>query len=230
MNGNTRSESVEMYLKSLAELGGEHGPVPIGQVANRMGVSPVSANEMMKRLVEDKFVEHQPYKGVTLTGSGRRLANNVIRRQRLWECFLVDHLELDWAKAHDLACDLEHATAPEVVDALASYLGNPTQCPHGNPIPDPEGEMDTSPAVPLSNLAVADRGRIAAIVPQSSEVLAYLEARGVRPGQHVIVMEAAPLQGPLTVRIGGSSPGTGSEVVLGLKLAELVLIEEIIEE
>lgn len=230
MNGGTRSESVEMYLKSLAELGGEHAPVPIGQVASRMGVSPVSANEMMKRLVEDNFVEHQPYKGVTLTGSGRRLANSVIRRQRLWECFLVDHLELDWAKAHDLACDLEHATAPEVADALAGYLGNPAQCPHGNPIPGPGGEMDAGTAVPLSDLAVADQGKITAIIPQSSEVLAYLEARGVRPGQKVIVMEAAPLQGPLTLGIGSSSRRPENEIVLGLNLAELVLVEQVSEK
>ena len=183
----------------------------------------------MKRLVEDKFVAHQPYKGVTLTDSGRQMANSVIRRQRLWECFLIDHLKLDWAKAHDLACDLEHATAPEVADALAGYLGNPAQCPHGNPIPGPEGEMDASPAVPLSHLAVSDQGKIRAIIPQSSEVLAYLEARGVRPGQKIVVMEAAPLQGPLTVGIGEQTNGPEGEVVLGLNLAELVMVEKSVE-
>ena len=98
MTESASSESVEMYLKTVAELGGEHGPVPIGRVAKRMGVSPVSANEMMKRLGEQRLIQHQMYKGVSLTDDGRRLANSVIRRQRLWECFLVDHLKLDWAR------------------------------------------------------------------------------------------------------------------------------------
>ena len=101
------SESVEMYMKSVAELGGDEFPVPIGRVAERLGVSPVSANEMMKRLADQDLIVHQPYKGVTLTDSGRELANSVIRRQRLWECFLIDYLHLDWAKAYDLACVLK---------------------------------------------------------------------------------------------------------------------------
>jgi DtxR family Mn-dependent transcriptional regulator len=219
------SESVEMYLKTVAELGGEHGPVPIGRVAERLGVSPVSANEMMKRLGEQHLIQHQMYKGVFLTDDGRRLANSVIRRQRLWECFLVDHLKLDWAKVHDLACDLEHATAPEVTEALAQYLGNPGRCPHGNPIPDPDGEIRQATDQALTGLKVGQSGRIRAIVPESSDLLAYLAERGLRPGQVVTVVEAAPLEGPLTVQVGD-----GQEeplVALGLALADLLQVERV---
>jgi DtxR family transcriptional regulator, Mn-dependent transcriptional regulator len=215
------SESVEMYLKSVAELGGEWRPVSIGRVAERLGISPVSANEMMKRLSEQRFIHHEPYKGVTLTSSGQQLANNVIRRQRLWECFLVDHLRLDWARAHDLACSLEHATASEVTEALAGYLDNPAVCPHGNPIPGPEGEMAQPPSIPLAELAVGDSGRIQAISPENGEVLAYIQERGLVPGLLVKVIEAAPLRGPLTLQIGRDS------VTLGLALAERVLVEKL---
>jgi DtxR family Mn-dependent transcriptional regulator len=222
---NASSESVEMYLKTVAELGGERGPVPIGRVAERLGVSPVSANEMMKRLGEQQLIQHQMYKGVSLTGNGRRLANSVIRRQRLWECFLVDHLKLDWAKVHDLACDLEHATSSEVTEALAHYLGNPSRCPHGNPIPDPNGEIRLEDDLTLSRLKVGQSGRIRAIVPESSELLAYLAERGLLPGQSLTVIEAAPLKGPLTLQIGDSQEQ--SQVALGLALAELVQVDRV---
>lgn len=213
------SESVEMYLKSVAELGGEWRPVSIGRVAERLGVSPVSANEMMKRLSDQHFIYHEPYKGVTLTSSGRKLANSVLRRQRLWECFLVEHLSIGWARAHDLACSLEHATAAEVTEALAGYLGNPTICPHGNPIPDPDGYIDLQSSITLAELSVGERGRIQAIAPENGEILAYVQEQGLLPGIPVEVIEAAPLRGPLTLQAGGE------KVTLGLSLAELVLVE-----
>lgn len=223
LKDSNSSESVEMYLKSVAELGGEHNPVPIGRIAERLGVSPVSVNEMMKRLGEQDLIHHQPYKGIVLTMDGRILANSVIRRQRLWECFLVDHLNLDWAKVHDLACDLEHATATEVTEALADYLDHPKKCPHGNPIPNPAGEVKAAKNKPLNNLALGRPARIKAIVPASGEVMAYLAEREMRPGQFVKVLEAAPLQGPLTLEVGEAP--YAKMTVLGLNLAELVLVE-----
>jgi DtxR family Mn-dependent transcriptional regulator len=217
----SHSESIEMYLKSVAELDGIRTPVPIGRVAERMGVTSVSANEMMKRLAAEGLIRHQPYKGVLLTGEGRELANSVIRRQRLWECFLVDKLELDWARSHELACDLEHATAVEVAAALAEYLGHPTHCPHGNPIPGPGNEVEGEPGVPLSSLAVGQVSRITAIKPERPEVMSYLQDRGLLPRQKIEVMEIAPLEGPITVRLDDK------DVVLGVNLASLVLVDEV---
>lgn len=217
------SESVEMYLKTLAEFGGVHDPVPIGRVAERLGVSPVSASEMMKRLVKQRLVRHLPYKGIVLTDYGRKLANSVIRRQRLWECFLVDELKLDWAQAYDLSCDLEHATDSQVTEALATFLKKPEQCPHGNPIPDEKGQVVEKDLKPLTSLEIGHRATIRAIFPENSEVLTYLGERGIRPGQPVSLIGVAPLDGPLTVKVGYSD-----EVVpidLGQGLANLVLVE-----
>ena len=219
MNGSSSSESVEMYLKSVAELGGEDEPVPIGLIAGRLDVSPASASEMMKRLSEQELVYYEPYKGITLASRGRELANSVIRKQRLWECFLADYLELDWAKVHELACDLEHATAHEVAEALDVFLDHPTKCPHGNPIPDTEGETESNTAVPLSSLKVGQFCRVQAIVPQNSEILAYLGKRRLLPGQEVRVLDVEPLQGPLTLQVGPE------KVTLGQNIARLVLVE-----
>jgi DtxR family Mn-dependent transcriptional regulator len=226
---DSTSESVEMYLKTIAELGGESGPVPIGRVAERLGISPVSANEMMKRLAEYDYIDHLPYKGVTLTEEGQNMANSVIRRQRLWECFLVDRLKMDWARSYELACDLEHATAPQVTDALAEFLDYPATCPHGNSIPDHAGRMYDAPPISLAEINAGESARIRAVAPESSDVLAYLAERDLLPGRRVTVVEAAPLEGPLTLQV--SEPAdedvTTREVVLGMALANLVLVETV---
>ena len=97
----TSSESAEMYLKTVAELGDGQEPVSLALVAERLEVTTVSVNEMVKRLVEQGWLEHIKYKGLQLTDSGRIVAHSVMRRQRLWECFLVDHLHLNWAGAYE---------------------------------------------------------------------------------------------------------------------------------
>jgi DtxR family Mn-dependent transcriptional regulator len=219
MSHVSRSESVEMYLKTLAELSRGAEPVAIARIAERLGVTQVSANEMMQRLAKQSLVAHTPYKGVTLTRDGRGLALDVIRRQRLWECFLADHLKLDWTRLYELACDLEHATAPDVAEALDAFLDHPATCPHGNPIPSAAGKMETLDGVPLDTVPVGQTARILAIQEGSAEVLEYLHKRDVLPGRIVTVTEAAPLQGPLTLQLGDT------EVALGLNLASIVLVE-----
>ncbi len=221
MKNHPYSESVEMYLKTLAVLGGACEPVPVAQVAERLEVTPVSANEMMQRLAREGLVTHQPYKGVQLTEAGRQLAHNVIRRERLWERFLADHLKLDWALVHDWACQLEHATAPEVIEALDAFLQYPAACPQGNPIPRANGEIEPATSVLLDQLSVGQSARLLAFEDESAEVLGYVQKRGLRPGLAVTVTEIAPKHGPLTLRAGDQ------EVVLGVALAATVRVEPI---
>lgn len=219
MKNSHYSESVEMYLKTLATLGGGSEPVPIARIAERMDVTTVSANEMMQRLARENLVAHQPYKGVTLTETGRDLAQNVIRRERLWERFLVDHLKLDWALAHEWACQLEHATAPEVIDALDAYLDYPAQCPQGNPIPRAGQPLQALRGPLLSEIAVGQSVRLKAFEDESAEVLSYLQKRGLTVGSIVTVTEIAPKHGPLTLAL------EGREVVLGVNLAASIRVE-----
>ena len=218
MAASTLSESIEMYLKSLAELDA-YQPVAISRLAERLGVTQVSATEMVKKLVEQGLVDHLPYKGVILTDTGKKLAFSVIRRQRLWECFLHDHLNIEWARIYDFACDLEHATAPEVTEALSAFLGAPTTCPHGDPIPATDGSFEQLTGIPLSALSVGQSGTILAVLASNSEVLQYLHTRDVLPGNDVTVLEIAPLQGPLTLKIGDK------EIAVGLQMADYVLVQ-----
>ena len=211
------SESTEMYLKAMSELGDRD--VAIARLAERLGVTNVSANEMMRRLGDQGLVTHAPYKGVTLTKKGREVASNVIRRQRLWERFLYDHLKIEWALVYELACSLEHATAPEVTEALAEFLHHPKTCPRGNPIPDADGRFTPLGSRLLSEVSVGDSTVVLAVNATATDVLKYLQEKKIMPGQKIKVLEAAPLQGPLTVLSGGK------EVALGLSLAQFVIVE-----
>lgn len=211
------SESTEMYLKAMAELGDRD--IAISRVAERLGVTHVSANEMMRKLGEQGLVTHTPYKGVTLTEKGHEAAANVLRRQRLWEVFLYDELKIEWAKVYELACSLEHATAPEVTEALADFLGNPSVCPRGNPIPDEDGNLALLEGIALNKVEVGRTVKVLAVNATGTDVLKYLQERNILPGQRIRLVEAAPLEGPLTLSVNGK------EVALGLSMAEFVIVE-----
>ena len=214
----TSNEAVEMYLKTIAELDDGRSPIVIARVAERLGVSPVSANEMMKRLVEQKLVAHERYKGVTLTRKGQAIANGVIRRQRLWECFLVDHLKFEWAGVYEMACRLEHATSNVLAESLSAYLGHPTVCPHGSPIPRSDGSIPSVVTRPLTALRVGEAGRIHSIQPTSTDIFAYLNRHQVLPDREFAVAEIAPMEGPITLSLDSG------RVALGRLMAELVLV------
>jgi DtxR family Mn-dependent transcriptional regulator len=214
------TESTEMYLKAMAELG-VGNVVAVGRLAGRLGVTNVSANEMVHRLTESGFVSHTPYKGVSLTKHGRSVACSVLRRQRLWECFLYEHLHIEWAKLYELACSLEHATAPEVTEALADFLGDPKFCPRGNPIPAADGSMTPLNGILLREAPIGATVRVLAVNATETDTLKYLQARNILPGIELTVVEAAPMEGPLTCIV------KGKEVALGLLLSEFVIVEVI---
>lgn len=140
------SEAEEMYLITIAMAmeDGHEGPVPLPHLGKEMDVSRVSANEMVKKLVEKGYVTYTPYRGVALTDSGTRIANDVLRRRRLWAVFLSEHLGLTASAADTVACEFEHITPAEVAGRLSSFLGDPTVGPSGKPIPAASGTKGPS--------------------------------------------------------------------------------------
>jgi DtxR family Mn-dependent transcriptional regulator len=222
MSVRTRSmESPEMYLKSMYQLGACDSPVPISTLADHLGISPVSATEMIHRMVERRLVEHVPYKGVFLTQRGLEKALAVLRRHRIWERFLTDRLGLPWEKVHDAACQLEHSVGSEVTEPLAADLGDPSTCPHGNPIPSPKGEMPSEMRTGLHELSPGQRAIVDVIQPEKSEILEYLASRGMVPGVVLELIEVGPLDGPRIVSIDGK------QFAIGKDLAECILVRAI---
>jgi DtxR family Mn-dependent transcriptional regulator len=212
-------ESAEMYLKSIHELMDDAGVVPISALAERLGITVVSAGEMIRRLQAQQLVEHLPYKGVALTAAGRRLAASILRRQRLWECFLSVQLGLPWDRLYELACQLEHAAGPEVTEALAGFLGHPSTCPHGNPIPSPEGDWKSAPDRPLSELAPGEQATIRRIAAVGSASLQYLAASGLLPGTPLTLEAIEPTDELRRLRT------PRGQVVVGSQLARQIHVD-----
>ncbi|MFP3853369.1 MAG: metal-dependent transcriptional regulator [Anaerolineales bacterium] len=211
------SESYEMYLKTVAELRNGDEAIPITAVAERLGVATVSASEMVHRLEDHGLLHHQPYKGVILTAEGATAADYVVRAHRIWEYFLVDKLGIDWADAHDLACNLEHATSLALSDALDTFLGHPERCPHGNPIPR-TGQSAQGSSLRLSELEVGQQAEIRSIRPESSEVLKALAERGLKPGVQVTIEDIEVFDGPRRLTVADQT------ATIGRRLAEHIYV------
>lgn len=215
-------ESAEMYLKSIHELMERTDVVPISLLAKRLEITVVSATEMVHRMVDQGFVEHVPYKGVTLTREGQQLARDILRRQRLWECFLYEKLELPWERLYDLACKLEHAAGSEVTEQLAVYLGEPAQCPHGNPIPSVDGKLSASSERPLTQLKVGEQAVLSRVEPAGA--LTYLAEHGLTPGTPVTLETLEPVDELRTIKTKAGN------VVLGRQLASQLYVEASADE
>lgn len=206
------NESIEMYLKSISELETTESPVSISRLAQRLGVSPPSAIEMVKRMAEQDLVTHTPYKGAELTEKGRKRAQTILRRHRLWERFLTDKLGLAWENVHDYACRLEHATAQQVTEALAEFLEHPATCPHGNPIPDADGNVVERPTMPLNEMEIGQTACLTNIAYEETILLDYLAKRGFFPGTVLTLEDIAPYQGPFMIRIDDRTEALGREI------------------
>jgi DtxR family Mn-dependent transcriptional regulator len=212
MKHDSFNESIEMYLKTMGELTPSGEDLAISALARQLGVSTVSATEMVHRLEDQGLVAHTPYRGVRLTAEGRSFATRVKRSHQMWDRFLADRLGLPWEQVHDVACRLEHATEEVVTEALAAYLGHPETCPHGNPIPTTGGHVSQPAWVPLDELEAGDRATIRAVHPESTMLLEHLARHGLKPGQHLCVDEIAPFNGPYLLDTGDETHPVGREV------------------
>lgn len=223
MKHDSFNESAEMYLKTVSELAVDDAPVPISALAGRLGVSTVSATEMVHRLQNHGLIDHRPYKGIFLTEDGRAQAFGVIRSHRLWERFLIDKLQIPWNDVHALACRLEHASDPQVTDALDAFLNYPDTCPHGNPIPREDGEFIEPADLPLLAMRPGDSAVISRIHPETDELLDYLYDLGLVTGTPIVLQEIVPFHGPLVLRIQGDMRYLGQEAATQIYIQ---LVEE----
>jgi len=179
-----------------------------GDLAAALRVSPATATAMVKRLVDQGLVHHLPYKGVALTGPGRKLAVAVVRRHRIVERFLADVLGYSWAEADRLAPRFEHDLPQEVEDRLFDALGRPATCPHGFPIPG----LGSDGEAQMSQLYDLEPGQAAVIALSSSispAMVAFLAEMGLVPGAEVEVVDKQPFGGPLVVRVAGAERALG---------------------
>ena len=191
-NNSILTESEEMYLVTIARLveSGVGSPVPISLLANEMEIAAVSANQMVRKLEDCELVRYYPYKGVSLTHDGEAAAMRVLRHRRLWEVFLVEHLQFTHAEAESQACRVEHVFPDEAAERLADFLGHPKESPQGKTIPAPDEHANLCSDIHLSKLAAGQSGLVRQVTA-SPEARSFLTNLGVTIGERITVLAAA---------------------------------------
>lgn len=206
----------EMYLKTIYNLEARTGAARTGDIAKILKITPGSVTNTLEVLESKGLVAREPYKGVKLTGEGRKLALSVFRRHRLAERLLTDVLHLDWADSHEEACKLEHAISDRLASSIEKALSSPQTCPHGNPIPNERGSMPSTANHPLSELGSGQKAVVSQISDENTELLRYLASLGVFPGVKLEVEEKAPFKGPMMVKIGSASYALSLDIASGI--------------
>lgn len=194
------SPSTEDYLKAVYDVESREGSASTGGIADALGVTRASVSGMMRRLAGAGLLEHARYRGVRLTGTGRRAALKVLRRHRILEAYLTAKLGCDWDSVHDEAERLEHAVSDQLVERMALALGHPRFDPHGAPIPSSEGIVEDLALVPLSDVPVGGMAKLCLVSDHDAGRLRFLGSLGLRVGASFEVIARQPFRGPVTIR------------------------------
>ena len=199
----------EEYCECIYELDEDDVDVIQARIADRLHVSRPAVSEMIKRL-EIEGLAHSERGKIALTPAGLELAERVVRRHRLAERFMTDILGLSWADAHQEAGKWEHVMSTEVEHAMNRVLGDPTTCPHGNPIPGSDYEApDATRLVDVEVGTIFTVSRIPEELEFTPGLLDFLESSSIQPGHSGRVTAASP-DGTMTVEIDGNHVGVGS--------------------
>jgi DtxR family Mn-dependent transcriptional regulator len=210
--------AIEEYLECIFKLQEKSSVARTSDIVKSLGVVPGTVTNTVEWLEKEGLVTHKPYKGVKLTEKGQKIALQVIRRHRLSERLLTDILHMEWDKVHDAACKLEHSMTDEVIKPLEKALGHPKTCPHGNPIPTKCGGIIEEESQPLTALNEREQGTIVKITEEKADLLRYLDTMGLVPGASLEVVEKAPFNGPITIKVGRTNRALSREVASIIKV------------
>jgi DtxR family Mn-dependent transcriptional regulator len=228
--GREHGHSVADYLEAMYFLAtpiGEYGPVvteapvPAARVAEMLGVTPPTASEALKRLEADGLVARGPRRSPMLTERGRREAERVVRNHRIVERFLTDFMGYTPAESHEHAEELGDAFTDEMVERLASQLGQPDRCPHGWPIDTAHELEENRDLRPLSELPADSRATIVRLAEHDGDLLHWFYDEGLVPGTELELVRRDEAAGQLSIRIAGEDRAIGERAAAGLYVLAL---------
>ena len=197
--------SEENYLKTIYHLTTVlNSEASTNAIAERIETKASSVTDMLKKLAEKGLINYKKYQGVSLTETGRLAAKMIVRKHRLWEVFLVEKLDFSWDEVHDIAEQLEHIQSDKLIDKLDDFLGNPTEDPHGDPIPDSNGRIVKIEKQLLSELTENQSGICVGVKDTSSEFLQYLDKQGIALGSAIKVLSIETFDQSLRIELGTS--------------------------
>jgi DtxR family transcriptional regulator, Mn-dependent transcriptional regulator len=200
------SVSKENYIKAIFHLQQEQESVTTNSLAEALQTKPASVTDMLKKLKTQKLLQYEKYRGVKLTTDGRRVAIQIIRKHRLWECFLVEKLQFGWEEVHEIAEELEHISSKKLIDRLDKFLDFPQSDPHGDPIPDINGKMPSLQQLAVSDMPVNTSGTVNGISDQSPDMLELLKHKNIQIGTRLEVKKKFDADGSVEIKIRNQQP------------------------
>lgn len=215
------SKHEEDYLKAIFHL---HEKTPFGQaeskeLASYLSISAASVSGMLKKLKEKGLVEHVRYGKITLSPDGQIVAVNLIRKHRLWETFLHEHLNFSWDEVHDVAEQLEHIHSIKLMREMDRFLGFPERDPHGDPIPDEKGNYQARERVMLSSLSKGEQCKLISVDDGSVAFLRYVSEIGLALSSEILVKERRSFDGSMLISYDGR------EENISQKFADSIFVE-----
>jgi len=205
--------SEENYIKSIYHLQQASGMVNTNTLAAEMQTRAASVTDMLKKLKAKKLLQYKRYRGFRLSEAGKKAALDVVRKHRLWEYFLAEHLKFDWDKVHPIAEELEHISSDELVQRLDNFLGNPSFDPHGDPIPDRNGKIPVINQLSLTDIPLKKPVRVSSVSNQSAQMLEMLKHYHIALGTQIMVLNHFAFDGSLEIKVLKHSPCIISEPV-----------------
>jgi DtxR family Mn-dependent transcriptional regulator len=209
--------SEENYLKGIYHLTVvSNSEVSTNAIAEMMETKASSVTDMLKKLAEKDLVNYVKYRGVSLTERGKLAAKMIVRKHRLWEVFLVEKLDFSWDEVHEIAEQLEHIKSEKLINKLDDFLGNPTEDPHGDPIPNAEGQILKIDKQLLSELAENQKGICVGVKDTSSEFLKYLDKQGIALGSIIEVVSKESFDLSVKIKVDDESLSISNKIASNL--------------
>lgn len=196
------STSEENYIKAIFHLQQADGTVTTNELAQELKTKPASVTDMMKKLKAKKLLHYQPYQGFRLSNEGNKVALGIIRRHRLWEYFLAEKLKFTWDEVHEVAEHLEHVSSKKLIDKLDEFLGFPRVDPHGDPIPDQEGNIVANRQVCITELPLHKTAVVSHVSDQSTEILELLKHKNIGIGTKLEVKKKFDFDKSMELKTG----------------------------
>jgi DtxR family Mn-dependent transcriptional regulator len=212
--------SEENYLKAIYHLGNQGGEtVSTNAIAEQIDTKASSVTDMVKKLAEKELANYIKYQGVSLTETGRLTAMSVIRKHRLWETFLVNKLNFSWHEVHEIAEQLEHIKSEKLIDKLDDFLDNPTHDPHGDPIPDKNGNYTKIKSKSILDISAGSKGVLISVKDSSKAFLKYLNKNELALGDMIKVVEFEPFDESFTIETKSKTMSISKNVAENLYLS-----------
>ena len=216
------TKSEEDYVKAIFNLS-EFGNklVSTNSISKVLKIEPASVTDMIKKLSHKKLIYHQKYKGCKISKNGMKIALQIIRKHRLWEVFLYDKLKFKWDKIHDIAEQLEHISSNKLIDRLDDFLKYPKIDPHGDPIPNKLGIIESNEKISLSELENFDSCIVARIIKEDQNFFKLLKKLNIEIGTKIKVIEKLDYDDSLEIIIDNKKILISNKIASNIKVSKI---------